>query len=196
MKEINAMGKVCPLPVIETKRALKSDEGKAGVAVLVDNEIATQNLAKMATQMGLSHSVEKRSDSEYRVTVGGTGQVPKVTVSRRSEGKGYVVAVSSDEMGTGDPVLGKKLMGSFLYALAEQDELPEKILFYNSGVRLTVAGSASLEDLKALAAAGVEILSCGLCLNFYELTEQLAVGSVTNMYRIVEIMRTQEVIRT
>lgn len=195
MKEINAMGKVCPLPVIETKKALKSEEGKDGVVVAVDNEIATQNLSKMAEQMKLSHSVEKLSDSEFKVTIGGTGEVPATVESKVGASAGYVVAIGSDQMGTGDAELGKKLIGSFIYALAEQDELPSKILFYNAGVYLTNQNSKSLEDLKALAQGGVEILSCGLCTNFYGITEQLAVGSVTNMYRIVEILRTNHVVR-
>lgn len=194
MKEINAMGKVCPIPVIETKKALKTEAGQGGVIVLVDNEIATQNLAKMADQMKLTHSMEKLSEEEYRVTIGGTGELPEAVASAAQGAGGYVVAVGSDEMGTGDPELGKKLIGSFLYALAEQDELPRMIVFYNAGVRLTVAGADSLEDLRALKEAGVEILSCGLCLNFYGLTEQLAVGSVTNMYRIVEIMRSHHTV--
>lgn len=195
MIEINAMGKVCPLPVIETKKALKSDEGKDGVVVTVDNEIATQNLSKMAEQLKLSHFVETLSDSEFRVTIGGTGQEPVRTVATVDTLANYVVAIGSDQMGTGDAALGKTLMGSFIYALAEQDELPSKVLFYNSGVYLTNKDSKSLEDLKALALAGVEILSCGLCTNFYGITEDLAVGSVTNMYRIVEILRTNHVVR-
>ena len=106
-----------------------------------------------------------------------------------------MVAISSLEMGSGDSKLGKKLMGSFLYALSEQDELPKAVLFYNAGVYLTVEESDSLEDLKALEAAGVEILSCGLCLDFYHVTEKLAVGSVSNMYRIVEMMRSHATVR-
>ena len=60
------------------------------------------------------------------------------------------------------------------------------MLFYNGGAKLTVEGSGSLEDLKAMEAQGVEILTCGTCLNHYGLTERLAVGGVTNMYAIVE----------
>ncbi len=195
MKEINAMGKVCPLPVIETKKALKTEEGKNGVVVSVDNEIATQNLSKMAEQMKLTHSVEKLSDSEYKVTIGSTGEVPAAVEAKLGAQAGYVVAIGSDEMGTGDPELGRKLIGSFIYALAEQDELPSKILFYNKGVYLTSRDSKSVEDLKALEAGGVEILSCGLCTNFYGITEKLGVGSITNMYRIVELLRTSHVIR-
>ena len=188
------MGKVCPLPVIETKKALKSAEGKDGVVVWVDNEIATQNLSKMAEQLKLSHFVETLSHSEFRVTIGGTGQEPVRTVAKVDTLANYVVAIGSDQMGTGDAELGKTLMSSFIYALAEQDELPSKVLFYNSGVYLTNKDSKSLEDIKALAQGGVEILSCGLCTNFYGITEDLAVGSVTNMYRIVEILRTNHVV--
>lgn len=195
MLKIDAMGKVCPLPVIETKKALKSEEGKNGVEIMVDNEIATQNLSKMAEQMKLSHSVETISNTEYRVFIGGSGEEADTVKSNISSSEGYVVAIGSDKMGTGEDELGKKLIQSFIYALAEQDEIPAKILFYNAGVHLTNKNSQSLEDIKALEAGGVEILSCGLCTNYYGITEELGVGSVTNMYRIVEIMRTNQVVK-
>mgnify|MGYP001439145571 CR=1 FL=1 len=60
------------------------------------------------------------------------------------------------------------------------------MLFYNGGAKLTVEGSASLEDIRGLEAQGVEIMTCGTCLNYYGLTDKLAVGGVTNMYSIVE----------
>lgn len=98
----------------------------------------------------------------------------------------YIVVISSQFAGTGNDELGAALMKSFIYTLTEADVLPTCILFYNGGVRLTTNGSAVLEDLDHLAAAGVDILSCGTCLNYYGLTEQLAVGQVTNMYEIFE----------
>lgn len=102
--------------------------------------------------------------------------------------KTKLVVLSADHMGEGAEELGKILMKSFLYALTQQDELPDTILCYNGGAKLTCEGSESLEDLKDLAARGVEILTCGTCLNFYGITEKLQVGSVTNMYDIVERM--------
>ena len=77
-------------------------------------------------------------------------------------------------------------MKMFIYTLSQMDELPKTILFYNGGVRLTCEGSPALEDLKLMADAGVEIISCGTCLNFYGLTDKLAVGSASNMYVIVQ----------
>ena len=91
-------------------------------------------------------------------------------------------------MGTGSEELGRILMKGFVYALTQLEELPETVLLYNGGARLSAEGSSSLEDLKTLEAQGVEILTCGTCLNFYELTEKLSVGSVTNMYEITEKM--------
>ena len=99
-----------------------------------------------------------------------------------------VVVLSSNQMGQGDEALGKLLMKGFVFALTQQDMLPETILLYNSGAFLSCEGSDNLEDLKTLEAQGVEIRTCGTCLNYYGLTDKLAVGSVTNMYDIVETM--------
>ena len=98
----------------------------------------------------------------------------------------FLVAVDTDVMGRGSDELGRTLMKGFLFAVSQLPRLPKTMLFYNGGARLTTEGSASLEDLKNMEAQGVEILTCGTCLNHYGLTEQLAVGSVTNMYTIVE----------
>ena len=99
-----------------------------------------------------------------------------------------VVVLSSNKMGEGSEELGQILMKGFIYALTELDDLPSTILLYNSGVKLSTEGSNSINDLKTLQAQGVEILSCGTCLNYYELTEKLEVGEVTNMYFILEKM--------
>lgn len=197
MFKVDAMGKACPIPVIETKKALKSEQGKNGVVTLVDNEIATQNLTKMANQLKLSSSVKKLAEGQYEVTIGGNGEVAVIENNDASgcELSGYVVAIGSDEMGNGDRELGSKLIGSFIYSLTEQDELPKSILFYNSGVKIPTENDKAIEDLKKLKEAGVEILSCGLCLNFYGLTEKLAVGEVTNMYKIVEVLRKNHTVR-
>ena len=99
-----------------------------------------------------------------------------------------VVVIGSAEMGNGDPKLGKILMKSVLYSLTQLDELPQTVLFFNGGVRMTTEGSESIEDLKALEAQGVEILSCGTCLDFYGLKDKLCVGGITNMYVIAQTM--------
>ena len=159
----------------------------------MDNEIAVQNLTKMAKQKGCQSAAEKLGEREYRVllTVGepveAEAEAPVCTPDARTD---TVVAIASDKMGEGAEELGKTLLKAFVFSLTQQDKLPKTILFYNGGAHLTCAGSPMLDDLKALEAEGVEILTCGTCLNFYGLTEQLAVGGVTNMYVIAEKMLT------
>lgn len=198
IKQIDARGKACPLPVIEAKRALEASPEGAKVEVLVDNEIAVQNLCKMAAQKQYQADSEKVQDGCYLVEIwkNGSGKDKETEAQEPmpekaaapSTGHGLVVVLSSDEMGQKDPVLGKLLMKSFVYALTEQRQLPETILLYNGGALLSCEGSDCLEDLRRLEEQGVKILTCGTCLNHYGKSEQLAVGSVTNMYEIVEIL--------
>ncbi len=200
MLKIDARGKVCPIPVIETKKALRSADGAKGAVVLVDNLIATQNLSKMAAQMKLASSVTKHSEDEYEVVISPSEasdtKIDSVTENKPIQSSDrYVVAIASDKMGDGDDELGKKLLEGFIYSLTEQDVLPDVVLFYNSGVRMTTENQKSIDDLNRLRNLGTEILSCGLCLNYYHLTEKLGVGEVTNMYRITEILRSNHVVR-
>lgn len=193
MLKVNAMGDTCPIPVVKTKDAIRQLGADGGVVeTLVDNEIAVQNLTKMANQKGYGVESEKLGENEYRVvmTVGAGADLPaegEETVCVVPAGqKNTVVVVGADHMGEGEGELGKNLLKAFLYALSQQETLPRTILFYNGGAFLTCQGSLSLEDLKSMAERGVEVLTCGTCLNFYGLTEKLAVGGVTNMYDIVE----------
>lgn len=190
MIQVNAIGDTCPIPVVKTKNAIKELNGAGTVEVLVDNEIAVQNLTKMANQKGYAIQSKKLEEQKYSVvlTIGEEEETKQeeAQVCYPDARKNTVVVVSSKTMGDGDDELGAILMKGFLYALTQQEELPSTILFYNGGAFLTCEGSASLEDLKSLEALGVEILTCGTCLNHYGLTEKLAVGSVTNMYVIVE----------
>ena len=99
-----------------------------------------------------------------------------------------LVVLSANVMGGGEEKLGKSLMKAFVFALTKQDQLPETILCYNTGAYLTCEGADTLEDLKSMEAEGVTVLTCGTCLDFYGIKDKLAVGSVTNMYDIVERM--------
>ena len=139
---------------------------------------------------------KKLADQEYQVifTVGEQTEEEKAQAGAGCEAcipdsrTDTVVVIANDKMGEGSEELGKTLLKAFTFALTQQDNLPKTILFYNGGASLTCEGSPMLEDLKTLEAEGVEILTCGTCLNFYGLTEKLAVGGVTNMYVIAEKM--------
>lgn len=192
MITVNAMGDNCPIPVIKTKKAMQQVTGPEVIEVLVDNEIAVQNVTKMAAAQGGEVTSEKLAEKEYKVVIkmNGAVEVPESVGEECTPDKrdNMIVVVSSDRMGSGNDALGKVLIKGFIYAVTQLDVLPKKILFYNGGATLTVEGSDSLEDLKSLEAQGVEILTCGTCLDYYQLKDKLAVGSVTNMYAIVEAM--------
>ena len=186
--KVNAMGDACPIPVVKTQKAMQELTGAGTVETLVDNETAVQNLGKLAASKGCTSKTEKLGENEYRVTitVGENAKVEEQSGECYTCGKPKVL--SSDKMGSGNDELGGALMKAFVFALSQQETLPDTILCYNGGGKLTCEGSESLEDLKGMAARGVEIMSCGTCLNFYDLKEKLAVGEVTNMYVIVEKM--------
>ena len=191
---VNAMGDVCPIPVVKTRNAIRDLGGAGVVQTLVDNEIAVQNLTKMANQKGYGVQSEKQAVNRFLVTltVGEGMEAPAAAepvacpAATAGAGRNVVVAVASGVMGEGNDELGVVLMKGFLYALSQQDRLPRTLLFYNGGAALTCEASPSITDLKSLEARGVEILTCGTCLNFYGLADTLRVGSVTNMYTIVE----------
>ena len=193
MIKVNAIGDTCPIPVVKAKNAIKELGGAGVVEVLVDNEIAVQNLGKMAKQKGYAFTSEKLGAAEFKVTmtVGESAEqqnvedIPEVCAVPGHK-KNVVVAINSAKMGVGHDELGGVLIKGFIFALTQMDELPSAILFYNGGATLTTEGSTSLEDLKNLEAQGVEILTCGTCLNYYGLGDKLRVGEVTNMYSIVE----------
>ncbi len=187
---VNAIGDQCPIPVVKSIKALEGMKGPGIVEVHVDNEIAVQNVMKMAASKGFKAAAEKSGDAHFVVKIDADAPVaasneeaPACAVDKRGD---TIAVFSSDCMGRGDDELGKTLMKGFIYALSQLEELPKAMLFYNGGAKLTVEGAVSVEDLKSMEAQGVEILTCGTCLNFYGLGEKLAVGTATNMYSIVE----------
>ena len=99
--------------------------------------------------------------------------------------KGFIVLVTSQNLGRGDDDLGGALTIKFLQEMVGAGTLPGKMLFLNSGVQLLTAESPALPHLRKLEAAGVEIRACGTCLEWFELTERISVGKPTNMAAIV-----------
>ena len=190
--QVNALGDACPIPVVKTIKALAALGGAGTIETLVDNEVAVENLKRLASEKGCGVSVEKAAEKEWHVTF----DVPEWLSVDAGEAddaqclvpakKNLVIQVSSDAMGAGSDELGRNLMKAFIYAVTQQDELPATMLFYNGGAHLTCEGSPALDDLKALAEQGVEILTCGTCLNHYGIADKLAVGEVTNMYVICQ----------
>jgi len=179
---IDARGLNCPEPVILTKKALDSQD-VSEVLAIVDNRVALENISRLIKTMNLGSMVEEQ-DGLYYINITKEEAVPQ----KQSIKAGATVVVKSNVMGQGDDVLGSVLMKSFMYTLTQMEGEMETLIFLNGGVLLTTAGSEVLEHIKNLAKNGVEVLSCGTCLDFYGLTDKLEVGSISNMYTIAEEM--------
>lgn len=212
MQKVDAMGKACPTPVIMTRKALRDNDV---VTTMVSEEIATENISKMAKQLGYKCTVDQKGDHEWAVTVekqaGATPSACQVAINESAVADdsdqqhiepsvvnnirlsdGYIVVLDSNEVGSGDSTLGQQLAKSFVSSLTEQDVLPEYILMFNSGVKLATKDADTVEDLQALEKMGVKVMECGICVNFFGIKDQLGVGSITNMFRITELMRTAQ----
>jgi selenium metabolism protein YedF len=184
MTILDMTGQACPRPVVEAKKALKTARPGDTVSILVDNDIARQNLQKMAEGLGHEFNHERRDDGNILADI-------KISAGGRileDDGAGLVVAIGRDCLGGANEELGQSLMKSFIFSLTELAAPPEQIVFFNGGARLTTEGAATLDDLAALAGKGSRISTCGACLNYFKLTDKLAIGQVTNMYAIVTAM--------
>lgn len=180
MIKVNAVGEVCPKPVIMTKKALKEIESGI-VEVSVDNQTSKENVEKMAKEMG--HTFETKEEGNvFVITITKSGEKQE----KSSEEENIVISIGSDKMGEGEDELGKILIKGFIYALTEAETLPKTVLLYNKGVLLASTFEDTVKDLKVLEERGVEILSCGTCANFYHVQDQIKVGTLTNMYTILE----------
>lgn len=184
--ELDAKGLACPKPVINTKKKLDSIE-QGVVEVTVDNEIAKENILKLVKSMNLEANVLKTEKDSICIEI---IKGENVIIEEKSQESlaDTCIFINSDKMGTGNDELGQVLIKGYIYTLTESKPYPKSILFVNSGIKLTTENEATVENLKILQDAGVEILSCGTCLDYYGLKEELKVGTVTNMYTIVESM--------
>lgn len=186
IKTVDGRGLACPKPVLETKKALENLTGKE-LITLVDNSIAVENIKKLLTKLNYPYEVSTKEDY-FEIKIANTKETTEEEPIEKVESLlNKSILFTSNRIGKGDETLGEILMKGYIYTLSEMTELPKYIMFVNSGVKLTTKGSESIEDLKALEDRGVEILSCGTCLDYLNIDlDDLAVGSVTNMYTIVD----------
>lgn len=185
VEKIDCRGMSCPLPVLETKKALEKMTGNALVTI-VDNRAALENVSQFARNAGYEVATEEK-DGHYYITITPKGRDTAPQAKEHPQKTTYLIC--SNTLGEGSPDLGQTLMKSFILTLAEGTDTPSTLLFLNSGVFLTCRESPVLPHLEKLAAAGVTIISCTTCLDYYKLREKLAVGRASNMYEIVEHLR-------
>jgi selenium metabolism protein YedF len=195
MRIVDTKGLLCPAPLIAAKKALKETTAGESFIVLTDNKTSFDNLNRFLKDNKAEFKVSE-SDGVWTLTVikkNGDRVETKVedycapVISHFEKGN-YVVAITSDKMGEGDVELGQLLISNFIKALKDLDRLPQHIVFYNKGVTLAVKDSPVIEHIKDLEKMGVEIHLCATCVNYYKIENNVAAGTLSNMYSIAEIM--------
>ena len=188
-KIVDARGLPCPQPVILTRNAMRQEQE---LDVLLTGADQVANVRRLAEKGGWRAVAEKSADGFILHLAKGqaTAEEPEITpdmaVCATPQAQKRVLVIAGEQMGRGEPELGAILIRTFFHTLTEVNSLPSSIVFYNSGVKLTIDDSPILDDLKALEARGVEILICGTCLSYYSLKERIGVGAISNMYAIAE----------
>lgn len=192
-KLIDAKGKECPIPVIMAKKEI--DNGNKNFTIEVDNNIAVQNLKKLANSQGLLIDIKEKNNI-FKITFINKdnecvecNEILNELEGNKNQTGTWSIFVGKEIIGAGNEELGKSLMKMFFYTIAEDSDLPKSILFMNDGVKVPTLNEQAIEHLKELEVKGVEILTCGACLNFYKLENQLKAGKVSNMYDITNAMK-------
>jgi selenium metabolism protein YedF len=190
-KTLNCVNLPCPQPVIQTKNTLEAMNGNE-LLVIVDNEAAVANVSRFAESRGHQVSINNNDGLYHLLIKKGkqetTGAEPEIHCGIVADKKNMAVYISADIMGQGADKLGHILINAFLESITHIAREISHIILVNSGVRLAVEKSESLHHLQELEKTGVEILVCGTCLNFYNIKDQLAAGTISNMYTILETM--------
>ncbi len=193
MKTIDARGQICPKPLIMTKKALKNARQNESLQIILDNETAVQNVTRFLQDNGQEVSVHKKDHLHY-IAVNAKEELPDGIEAEAycdtgtTKNESPVMLFKQNKMGHGPEALGTILMTAFINTLPEITLKPQKLIFVNSGIFLTLTDSDTLEALKTLEKSGTDILVCGTCLDFFNKKNQLAVGKVSNMHDILEYL--------
>jgi len=186
MKELDVRGLACPEPVILIKKAIEA--GETEILVVSDSTVAAENIQSLAKKM--NYNTEVTTDptgKEFRLRLTQQATHQNATVSPDKAGKRVIFLISSQFIGRGEDPLGEILLKSFLKTILELP-LPEKLVFLNTGVKLTIEGAPTVNALKEIESRGVEILVCGTCLDYFQVKDKAAVGRVSNFLEIAESM--------
>ncbi|MCL2368421.1 MAG: sulfurtransferase-like selenium metabolism protein YedF [Oscillospiraceae bacterium] len=186
MIKIDARTLACPAPVVKARQAIASLPKSGGlVQILVDNQLAAENLARMSEAAGYKAIREDQGDKIYAITITVGEDAYNMAPVPQSVG-GLVVALGGDAMGRGAEELGEILVKGFLYSLSQLEQVPQALLLFNSGAKLAAQGANTVPDIQTLSERGTRIRVCGTCVDYYGIT--LGVGEIANMYDIVAEM--------
>ena len=184
--ELDCRKQDCPWPIVNTKKALEKAGGE-NLVTIVDSIVSRDNVRRFVQSQGHKVEIEDKGEGLFYMHITPNPDAAGKPVAAAVTG-GVVVFITTDKLGEGDERLGSILMKAFLNTLHDSEPKPEKIIFINSGVKLSTEGSEVLDSLEALTEDGVQIISCGTCLNYYGIVDKLKYGIAGNMYDIVNVL--------
>ncbi len=186
METLNCRGLDCPQPVLRTKDFIEANPQALAFIIVVDNAAAAQNVVRFVESQGFSASLEQ-NDNDFEIKAEKSEETGSESAGKElaTTSEKTLVLIPKNTMGSGDDVLGAGLMFNFLNTLNEMGETLWRVVFLNSGIKLTIKGAKTLPAIQQLEAQGVSILVCGTCLTHFNLLDQKGVGETTNMLDIV-----------
>ena len=185
MTHVNAMGKLCPEPVIMTKAEI--EKGITELEVSVDNDIAVSNVTRLLQGKGYSVELTRVPDTQER-RLSAQKSSSGEPVSSKPRDELLAILVAHDVLGGNDKELGEVLMKAFLGCISKLSRRPAVMAFMNEGVKLVLPESSACEYIKELEKAGTKILVCGTCTTHFNITDKIAVGTISNMFEIMEMI--------
>ena len=197
MKTVDTRGLTCPAPLIKTRQGLNEAAPDEPVQILIDNKTSLGNVRRYLADNKLSFTVKDEGDLAIVTVV--RGEIAEISANETdycateappsSGRRNTVVAITSERMGSGDDELGTKLMVSFFRTLVLLEPAPVSVVFYNAGVKLALDDSPVLEHIRELIEKGTAVYLCSTCISHFGLRERLPVGSFSDMYQILNILK-------
>jgi len=198
MKIVDTRGLTCPAPLIRTRQGLNEAAPDEPVQILIDNPTSLSNVKRYLADNKLVFSVREEGNlATVTVNRGTDGEISSneaeycttESPQPRSGSWRTVVAITSDRMGSGDDELGLKLMISFFRTLVMLEPAPSAVVFYNAGVKMALDDSPVLDHIRELTGRGTSIYLCTTCISHFGLRDRLPVGSFSDMYQIMNVLK-------
>ena len=184
MITVDAGGEAGPEPVIMTRAAV--EKGPVELEVLVDNTVAVSNVTRFLEGQGFRVQ-HRENGGEFKVTARREGTAPAAGPAPCNRGGARLaVLIAGKTLGREDKELGEVLIKGFLGTLSKLETPPAVLALMNEGVKLALSDASTCDHLKDLEGTGTKILVCGTCTNHFGITERVGVGTISNMFEILE----------
>lgn len=190
---VDAKGKLCPVPLVMTKKVYDKLNENEVMTTLVDNDTSAKNVRTFILESGGKVS----SSKDGNVT---TLTITKGAIKESKEADQYceigqpanlssVIYLPKDKIGNGEPEdLGKALMQAFLNTVKDVPPYPTHAVFMHNGVKLLKEGTKTAEAVAGWEKLGIKLLACGTCLDFFGIGEKQKIAKVSNMFDILTVL--------